>query len=411
MFHPGINLLIILILIVSLIRAKVKLGTTMSIAAIVLGLLFKVTFGGFVETLKNAIFSQTFLQLGIALNIIVFLENVLRKKGYLQKTTEALRILIPNSKINIMLLPAFLGLLPSPGGAMFSAPLVSDAGRDLEMSPETKSMVNYWFRHVWEYFIPLYPGVLLASKILAVPVNQIALMLSVFFIWSVGVGYFFIIKDIPFKQDHHANTNELSNKRRAEELGNLIRGIWPVMLIVGLVLFFRADVGLTVSLVIIALLVINRYQWNELKTLWQEAFQFSLVLLIAGVLFFKEMLMTTGVVQWLPQYFKSLGIPEVLVVSSLPFLVAVAVGLSQGYVAATFPLLTGIIGTGSALNLGMFILAFISGFVGIMLTPLHLCMLLTINHYHADFYKVWKRIVIPELLMLFLAFLLAFFWH
>lgn len=411
MFHPGVNLLIVFFLIVILIRVKLKLGMTMTIAAILLGILFKVPFIGLIDTLKRAIISQTFLQLGIALNIIVFLENVLRKKGYLQKTTESLRILIPNSKINIMLLPAFLGLLPSPGGAMFSAPLVTDAGRDLEMSPETKSMVNYWFRHVWEYFIPLYPGVLLASKILSVPVNQISFILSIFFIWSVGIGYFLIIKDIPLKQENRVEDKVLSDVNRKNEIVKLLQGIWPVLLIVGLVLFLRTDVGLTVILVLCSLLIINRYRRDELKTLWREAFQLSLVFLIAGVLYFKEMLITTGVVNWLPLYFKSLGIPEILVVSSLTFLVAIAIGLSQGYVAATFPLLTGIIGTGSALNPGMFILAFVSGFVGIMLTPLHLCMILTIDHYHADFYKVWKRLLFPELLMLSLAFLLAFFWR
>ena len=65
---------------------------------------------------------------------------------------------------SLMALPAVVGLIPMPAGALFSAPLVQQAGDGVELSAEWKSAVNYWFRHVWEYWWPLYPGVIIAMQ-------------------------------------------------------------------------------------------------------------------------------------------------------------------------------------------------------------------------------------------------------
>ncbi len=409
MFHPGINLLLVLILIVIFIRCGIQLGWAMGLAGIALGLLFKVPVAGFWDTLTAAVLSRTFIQLGIALNMIMFLENILRKRGYLSRITRSLRHLIPNPKINIMLLPAFLGLLPSPGGAMFSAPLVTEAGHGLEMSSETKSMVNYWFRHIWEYSIPLYPGIILGSQILKIPVGRITLIMAFFSLLSVIVGYLCIIRRIKRLESETPTVAEKYDSRRTA-LWELLRGIWPVMVIVGCVLFFQWDVGLTVIAVILLLLILNRYRGSELKTLWQESFKISLVILIVGILFFKEMMVTTGVVTWLPEFLKSFGIPGFLVVSLVTFLVGFSVGISQGYVAATFPLLIGIIGSGQGVHPGMLILAYVSGFVGVMLTPLHLCMLLTVEHFKANVLRFYRQLLFPQSIMCLAAFAAAWLW-
>ncbi len=411
MFHPAVNILLTFILIIILLRQKVQTGWVMLSAGILLGILFKVDLNGQLLTLKRAIISPVFLQLGVALNIIMFLEHVMRTKGYLSKTVAALKELIPSPKINLMILPAFLGLLPSPGGAVFSAPMVAEAGKGLPLSPEDHSLINYWFRHVWEFFIPLYPGVILASQILEVPVGKLSLMMSWFFVVAVILGYFLYIRKIEIPagmKEAAATTTSIAVIHNA--LLDLWAGIWPVVVIVLTVLIFRTDVGLTVIAVLILLLVSNRYRIPDLKELWKESFSLSIVFLIAGILFFKEMLVTSGVIAWMPEYLKSLGVPDLLVLVSLTFFVAFAIGLSQGYVAATFPLLIGLIGTGQQLNPGALVLAYMSGFVGIMLSPVHLCLFLTVDYFKADLIKVWRRVVFPEIVSLLFAFLFALIW-
>lgn len=408
MFHPAINILLTFGLIIILLRKKVPTGWVMFSAGLVLGLLFKVDLQRQILTLKRAIITPVFLQLGIALNIIVFLEHVMRTKGYLNKTMASLKYLIPSSKINLMILPAFLGLLPSPGGAAFSAPLVAEAGKGLPLSPEDHSLINYWFRHVWEFFIPIYPGVILASQLLDIPVGKLSLMLSSFFFIFVLLGYFLYIRQIEVPPGLKETAASTDNKRKG--LFELLAGTWPVVVIVFTVLIFKTDVSLTVTAVLILLLIINRYRLSDLKKLWEESFSLSIILLIAGILFFKEMLATSRVIDWLPVYLKSLGVPDFLVLVCLTFFVAFAIGLSQGYVAATFPLLIGIIGTGSQLNPGALILAYISGFVGIMLSPVHLCLFITVDYFKADLVKVWRSVVFPGVVFLLTAIVSAVLW-
>jgi integral membrane protein (TIGR00529 family) len=411
MFHPLINLLLTLVIIVILLRFKLPLGLVMFLGALVLGILYKVPVLQQLLAVKTAILSPVFLQLGVALNIIMFLENILRTRGYLGKTLDSLKILIPNSKITMMILPAFLGLLPSPGGAVFSAPLVAEAGKDLEMSPEIKSTINYWFRHLWEYFFPLYPGVILGSQILQIPLSKIAVTLGWVSILAICLGYLVIIRPIQGGRSIpngrlDVEPKAMAHPSRAEKgraLWNLLAGTWPVILIVLTVMFFHFDVGLTVLGTMILLLLLNRYRWDDLKKLGKESFKVSIVYLIAGILIFKEMLQVSGVVAWLPGFLHSAGIPDLLVVICLTSFVGFATGLSQAYIGATFPLLTGIIGIGAAVKPGMLILAYLSGFVGLMISPIHLCFMLTIQYFKADFIKVWRRIILPELAILAVA--------
>ncbi len=408
MLHPAVNILLTFFLIIILLRKKVQTGWVMLSAGLALGLLFRVDLQGHLLTLKRAIISPVFLQLGVALNIIMFLEHVMRTKGYLNKTVIALKTLIPSAKINLMILPAFLGLLPSPGGAVFSAPLVAEAGKGLSLSPEDQSLINYWFRHLWEFFIPMYPGVILASQLLEIPVGKLSLMLSTFFFIAVPLGYFLYIRKI----ETYPGLKEeaVTNDTKSNGLFDLWAGIWPVTVIVLTVLLFKTDVSLTVIAVLILLLVMNRYRIPDLKKLCKESFSLSIIILIVGILFFKEMLATSGVIAWLPVYLKSLGVPDLLVLVCLTFFVAFAIGLSQGYVAATFPLLIGIIGTGSQLNPGAFVLAYISGFVGIMLSPVHLCLFITVDYFKADLIKVWRKVVFPGVVFLLSALLWAVIW-
>ncbi len=407
MFHPLINLLLTFGLIVFLLRKKVPLGWVMMAGALTLGLLFQVSIGAQLQTVRRAIISPVFLQLGIALNIIMFLEHILRTKGYLNRILNALRVLIPNSKINIAILPALLGLLPSPGGVLFSAPLVAEAGRDLTMTAEEQGLINYWFRHVWEYFLPLYPSIILAAQILGVPVGTVSLTLAIFFPISIALGFWLIISKLPAPASRPVIASGAEKKRA---LGELLSGVWPVLLTVWLVLSFQWDVGLTVTGVIIVLLLLNRYRRDDLRTLWKEAFAVPLIYLIAGVLVFKEMLQTSGVVEWLPQYLRGLGIPDLLIVVCLTFAVGLGVGVTQAFVAATFPLLLGIIGRGAALKPGLLILAYVSGYAGVLLSPAHFCFALSIDYFEADLLTFWRKLMLPVGLILGLAILLAWFW-
>ena len=83
----------------------------------------------------------------------------------------------------------------------------------------------------------------------------------------------------------------------------------------------------------------------------------------------------------------------------IPFIAGVMTGLSVGYVGITFPLLLPLMG-GATPSPGLVALAFAAGFAGVMLSPVHLCYVLTCEYFQADIARVYHRLFIPSAFVL-----------
>jgi hypothetical protein len=81
----------------------------------------------------------------------------------------------------------------------------------------------------------------------------------------------------------------------------------------------------------------------------------------------------------------------------LPFIVGLLTGLTVGFVGATFPIITAMLG--GAPDAGSITFAFASGFAGVMLSPTHLCYLLTLRYFKADMEGSYRYLYLPVLLV------------
>ena len=113
-----------------------------------------------------------------ALYLVICLEIQLRKSGCLAGMVEALSRMFSSRRFTLAVMPAFLGLLPSIGGARFSAPIVEEASKGFEVKPEDKAAINFWFRHIFEFSSPLVPGMILACGIAGVKVGDLIVHLG-----------------------------------------------------------------------------------------------------------------------------------------------------------------------------------------------------------------------------------------
>src|SRR5450756_1829515 len=118
----------------------------------------------------------------------MILERSMRDEGMLSSLAQNLKQLVGNGKAVAYLMPAVIGMLPSPGGARFSCPMVEEVAGN-RSSQETKAFVNYWFRHVWQDCFFLYPSAIAASKILGLNVFQVSLPVMAFGVFHAWVGW------------------------------------------------------------------------------------------------------------------------------------------------------------------------------------------------------------------------------
>ena len=80
------------------------------------------------------------------------------------------------------------------------------------------------------------------------------------------------------------------------------------------------------------------------------------------------------------------------------FVVGVVAGINVAFVGATFPLLIGLLN-----SLGMegqmipyLVLASFAGFSGVMVSPIHICFVLTCNYFETDLIRTWRRLIAPS---------------
>jgi integral membrane protein (TIGR00529 family) len=285
-------------------------------------------------------------------------------------------------------------MLPSLGGAYFSAPMVKDATSGLGMAPEEKAFVNYWFRHPWEYVLPLYPGILLAAAISKIPLHTMIAANLTYALVLIGAGFIFSMRGIA-----KGGLLEEGRAKKDKAPAKTAKSFLPLIAILFLVMAFHMELHYALLIVILLLFLYYRYRIKDVPRFLKYGFTRDVIFLIFGVMLFKETLETSGAVHNLSFFFVEKGIPVLPVLCLLPFVTGLLTGLTSAFVGSTFPLLISITGGAAVANMS---LAFAAGYVGVLLSPLHLCLILTKEYFKADFRGIYRRMV-PACGLIFLS--------
>jgi len=113
----------------------------------------------------HALRSPTMITLTLIVITLTAFGNLMKETGSLRITMFSLSSLVKDPRYQMVILPLLIGLITFPGGAVFSAPLVEEAGKKLKLSRERMVVANTAFRHVQYMIYPLYPGLLLMAEI------------------------------------------------------------------------------------------------------------------------------------------------------------------------------------------------------------------------------------------------------
>jgi hypothetical protein len=105
---------------------------------------------------------------------------------------------------------------------------------------------------------------------------------------------------------------------------------------------------------------------------------------------FKAVLEQSGAVTNISSFLSETGIPILPVLFIIPFISGLLTGLTIGFVGSTFPIILGLEG---AQNLSAISFAFASGYVGVLLSPVHLCLIHTKGYFKAALPEIYINIV------------------
>ena len=330
-----------------------------------------------------------------ALYFVMCLEIELRLSGALQDMVKSLRRTFSNVKILLAAMPAFLGLLPSVGGARFSAPIVQELSAKLKISPEHKSAINFWFRHLFEFSSPIIPGMIMACSIAEVTFGEFISHLCWVTVLAIAIGWIILIR--PIKIPHETKKIESAAEIRHERNG-LLLALLPVASVFMIVVFFGLNASIATGAVVAAWIFVLKLVKRpvSVKEIFFGAFDWKMSLNICCILYFIQILSVTEVLSEIVAAFQASPLPIPVIIACVSFIIGILTGMSQGHVAIVMPIVAAL-GTGN-LNLAGVAMAF--GVAGQMLTPTHVCLIVTIDYFKADLFGTLKPVLLAEILLL-----------
>jgi len=386
------------LLILVLLRKKLYIGYVMLIASASLAALYKMGPSNIFETVRKATLNDVTIKLLLALSFIRTFELILREKNVMSAMMSSVKGLFSNRRVVIISMPLLIGMLPSLGGAYFSAPMVKEATAGLKMSQEEKAFINYWFRHPWEYILPLYPGILLASAVSGIPLYSLISANLLCALVLLAMGFIYSMRNVERRSP--AVTTQLQMQAKRPNWLSFL----PVTAVLLLVMLVRMELHYALLVIILSLFLVYRYSPQEIFRVIKYGFALEVIVLIIGIMLFKETMEASGAVKNVSTFFLEQGIPVLPILCLLPFITGLLTGHTVGFVGSTFPLLISIGGQASLANIS---LAFASGFVGVLLSPVHLCLVLTRQYFKADLWGVYRKII-PASSFIFLAALIEY---
>jgi integral membrane protein (TIGR00529 family) len=368
-----IILLAVLILIGILTKLKVDIGISIFLSAVLLALL-----GGFtpIATIKTFAITlkefETWNLIFIVVTITYF-ADLLKHSGFLEDIVKSYSAYL-SPRIFIPLFAFIIGALPMPGGALVSAPLVEKGSDNLSLNNEQKSVINFWFRHIWEPSSPLYPEMILASVILAVPVTRIIEIQYPISIAMFVAGAIFLLPLI--------KNNPIKTSKVKVSAWGMLTSLIPILIVISLILFFHISIIIATLIGIAYIIIVKQTKIAVLKKSINTKLLIRLAFLMFAILYLKYIAIHGTIVSAVYTFLRSTGIPNFVVLFTIPFIVGILSGAGTAMVGVSYPMLFSLLKSPNLVPTHLFI-AFLGGWTALMLTPTHLCLSLTIEYFNA----------------------------
>jgi len=405
-----IGVVVAFILIIILIRRKFDFGVSLILGALVVGFFSLQTIGlvdirnAFIDATiysvdKSEIYTET-IELAILLTLIYALAKCMQETGAIKKLIDSLRTIFTKSG-GIGVIPAVYGLMPVPGGALFSAPAIDEEGNKYNLDKNQKNFLNIWFRHVW---FPIYPVasamiVITSQKFSNIGIYALVLIDIPAFIASVSIGLL-ILKRLTKKIPHE-------NIEVKKDYSGLISLIIPVALYAILQFFKISQVRIFIIGIILSIILLyylTDKTEKEFLSILKKSFTWKLALAIFGIMIFRQMFEVSKANVTLSNMLAGSAIPELAIIVIIPLILGIFMGYNLGAVALSYPILVPFFPAN--LNfvtlVGLTSLIFMSALIGYLISPIHLCNVLSSEYLKTDTRRMYKMLIPASISLLLL---------
>jgi integral membrane protein (TIGR00529 family) len=396
-----LGVILAFIVIIILIRKKLNFGLSLFIGSLIVGVFSlqvispidipkAIIEASFYSFEKQQIMTET-LELALLMTLIFVLAKAMQETGAITRLIDSLRTFFSKGG-TLGVIPAVYGLMPVPGGALFSAPLVDKEGDKYELHKDQKNFLNIWFRHVWFPIYPISSAMILICSInfSGIPIQTLILADLPAFIGVLLIGFIYL-RIFTRKTPRPTVTIEKDYHGLIYILPPIIPLLFYPLKYIGLSETRCFLIGVSFSLLLLYFLI--HIDSKTYLMIIKKSFTWNLAFAIFGIMILREMIKISQMHQFITDTMQSLAFPALLIVILIPFLLGTLTGYNLGAIALSYPLVDPFFAFTGVHIIGLTSLIFMSSLIGYLISPIHLCNVLSSEYLKTDTTRMYKMFI------------------
>ena len=240
-------------------KKKIPIGIAICISAFLMAFLGGLGVGELWDVIVDTFVNFNKLQQFIIIIEISVLGVLLRRYEIINKIIDYLTKLVRSNRMTLMFIPALIGFLSVPGGAIISAPFVDKLGEEADLTKSNRAIINLVYRHIAMHIMPYSPGFLLVASLAPqISVYKMIGLNLTFVVPYVISGYYLYVRQVK-NEPSPPLTDVIPN------LLNLLKYTAPVYVSVLLNLIFCIPfyIGMLANLLIVYLINPNKSFFSD----------------------------------------------------------------------------------------------------------------------------------------------------
>ncbi len=424
-----IGVIIAFIVIILLIRKKFNFGLSLIIGSIIVTV-FSLVEINYINILKaylkaliydydKSVFNFETIELVLLLTFIFILAKAMQETGAIKKAIKSLRTIFYKGG-TLGVIPAVYGLMPVPGGALFSAPLIDKEGDTYKLNKDRKNFLNVWFRHIW---FPIFP----VSSAMMLIISSDFADIDIYWLIIANIPAFitFIIIGLIFLKIY---IKKISKPKKApkKDYSGLIYLLPPVVPIITYIIFFvifwvfaLGDIKIFQRSIFIGGVILSLFclyyfldiDWKKYYTILKNSLSFKFSLIIIGIMLFRQIIEASESNDIIAELIGGLPVHPIIIIILVPLIMGLITGYNLGAIGLSYFLVIPFFEISNLNIVGFASLVFISSLIGYLISPLHLCNIVSSEHMKTDTTRMYKM-YIPAclaLLILHTTFIVLFY--
>lgn len=406
-----VGVIVSFLIVIFLIRKKVNFGLSLILGSVILGFfslqeielidILKAIVEASIYSFKTNLIVTATIELALLLFLIYLLAKTMQETGAIQKLIESFRTLFSKGG-TLGAIPAVYGLMPVPGGALFSAPVIDKEGDKYELDNNKKNFLNIWFRHIWFLIYPISSAMILLCSSQMFDINiyyLVVAQLPVFFL-MIFIGIISIKKFTGKKIKNNKNFE----KKDYSGLIYLLPPIIPlpisfILMPFGLTQIKSFLIGIIFSIILVFLL--TKTPNKKYLTIIRKGLSWKLPLAIFGIMIFREMFIVSKIDVFLGNVVQNTPVPAIIFFIVIPLFFGIVMGYNLGAIGVSFPIIYAFIPLFNDVNMvALASIMYVSSLVGYLISPLHLCNVVSSEYLKVDVTGMYKMLVPASLVLL-----------